>query len=214
MSSRRPFSLWAGAALATAVVAAAFSQPLDGIAADRPVCDCDLEAGSEPRAEVQQKRGKFEALRDVTLSSKVEDKLSAIGEKYQRKTGKAFVVTSGIRDPDSQAELIYGKLLAGEDLLKLYKDKSAVRELLDVFDDGRRGKRSRATIVAQLAGAIRGQMKRGIYISAHLKAGAADVRSTTMSPTEKRAFIEAARDVGGFSIMLESTPPHFHMQLD
>jgi hypothetical protein len=61
---------------------------------------------------------------------------------------------------------------------------------------------------------IRAQMKRGVYISAHLKAGAADIRSTSMTPSDKRAFVEAARDVGGFDIMLESTPPHFHLQLD
>lgn len=182
-------------------------------AGDRHVCDADHEASDETLAP-RQKRNKFESLRDVTLSPKVEDKLSAIGEKFQRRTGKTFIVTSGIRDPDSQAELIFRKLALGEDLLKLYKDKSAVLELKEVFDEGRRAKRSRATIVTQLANMIRAQMKRGIYISAHLKAGAADVRSTTMTPSDKRAFIEAARDVGGFDIMLESTPPHFHLQLD
>lgn len=175
---------------------------------------CDADHASDPPATPTQKRIKFEALRDVTLSPKVEDKLSAIGDKYQRRTGKTFIVTSGIRDPDSQAELIFRKLALGEDLLKLYKDKSAILELKDVFDDGRRAKRSRAVIVTQLANAIRAQVKRGIFISAHLKAGAADVRSTSMTPTDKRAFIEAARDVGGFDIMLESTPPHFHLQLE
>lgn len=175
--------------------------------------ECDhVEASAGYR--ISQKRGRFEALRDVALSAKVEEKLNAIAARYQKKTGKTFVVTSGIRDPDSQAELIFRKLASGEDLLKLYKDKSAVLELKEVFDDGRRAKRPRATIVTQLAAMIRAQMKRGIYISAHLKAGAADIRSTTMTPADKRAFIEAARDVGGFDIMLESTPPHFHLQLD
>lgn len=181
-------------------------------AKDRHVCDADDDSNGP--LSPHQKRSKFESLRDVTLSPKVEEKLSAIGEKYQRRTGKTFIVTSGIRDPDSQAELIFRKLALGEDLLKLYKDKSAVLELKEVFDEGRRAKRPRATIVTQLATMIRAQMKRGIYISAHLKAGAADIRSTSMTPSDKRAFIEAARDVGGFDIMLESTPPHFHLQLD
>ena len=202
------FSLVAAGVVTTAV----WSYEGSVEAGARHVCDTDHTSDSV--AAPTQKRSKFEALRDVTLSPKVEDKPSAIGDKFQRRTGKTFIVTSGTRDPDSQAELIFGKLALGEDLLKLYKDKSAILELKEVFDDGRRGKRSRATIVTQLANMIRAQMKRGIFISAHLKAGAADVRSTTMTPTDKRAFIEAARDVGGFDIMLESTPPHFHLQLD
>lgn len=193
-------------------ITAVFVQDHDVEARGRHVCDADDDAHGADGP--HQKRSKFEALRDVTLSPKVEDKLSAIGDKFQRRTGKTFIVTSGIRDPDSQAELIFRKLALGEDLLKLYKDKSAVLELKEVFDEGRRAKRARATIVTQLASMIRAQMKRGIYISAHLKAGAADVRSTTMTPSDKRAFVEAARDVGGFDIMLESTPPHFHLQLD
>jgi hypothetical protein len=200
-------------AVAIGVAATAFlAQERQVEASDRHVCDADDDS-HEARGP-HQKRSKFESLRDVTLSPKVEDKLSAIGEKYQRRTGKTFIVTSGIRDPDSQAELIFRKLALGEDLLKLYKDKSAVLELKEVFDDGRKAKRPRATIVTQLATMIRAQMKRGIYISAHLKAGAADIRSTSMTPSDKRAFVEAARDVGGFDIMLESTPPHFHLQLD
>lgn len=200
-------------ALAIGVAATAgLAQERHAEAGDRHVCDVDHDSHEAPGP--HQKRSKFESLRDVTLSPKVEEKLSAIGEKFQRRTGKTFIVTSGIRDPDSQAELIFRKLALGEDLLKLYKDKSAVLELKEVFDDGRRAKRARATIVTQLATMIRAQMKRGIYISAHLKAGAADIRSTSMTPSDKRAFIEAARDVGGFDIMLESTPPHFHLQLD
>jgi len=57
-------------------------------------------------------------------------------------------------------------------------------------------------------------MKRGIFVSAHLRAGAADVRSTTMDGADRRAFIEAATQVGGVSVMHEASPPHFHLQLD
>ena len=69
-------------------------------------------------------------------------------------------------------------------------------------------------IVSSIASAIRGQIKKGVFISAHLKAGAADVRSTNMSASEKRAFVDAVREAGGFDVMFESTPPHFHLQLD
>lgn len=196
--------------LLAALAAELFATPLEA-AAEHGACDGAEHAHGLRGA--PQKRGRFEALDDVSLSDKVEDKLNAIAEKFHKRTGKTFVVTSGTRDPDSQAELIYSKLASGEDLMKLYKDKSAVLELVKVFELARGEKRSKSSTVAAIAAAIRAQMKRGIYISAHLKAGAADVRSTTMSPSEKRAFAEIARDVG-WSVIIEATPPHFHLQLE
>jgi len=192
-----------------------------GLAGDpRPIAaaltpePCDGDEGDHERSHARvEKRGRFEALADVSLSSKIEEKLNAIGERFHKRTGKTFVVTSGTRDPDNQAALIYDKLVQGEDLLKLYKDKSAVLELVHAFEEARADKKSKAQTVAAIAATIRAQMKRGIYISAHLKAGAADVRSSTMSPAEKRIFAEAAKDVG-LAIMLEATPPHFHLQLE
>jgi len=174
---------------------------------------CDGTEEPQSEGTKPEKRGHFEALADVTLSTKVEAKLNAIGERFHKKTGKTFVVTSGIRDPDGQAVLIYDKLASGEDLVKLYKDKTAALELVRVFESARDGKQSRSNTIAAIAGAIRAQMKRGVYISAHLKAGAADVRSSTMNPTEKRVFAETAKDAG-LALMLEATPPHFHLQLE
>ncbi|MBK6518849.1 MAG: hypothetical protein IPG04_33080 [Polyangiaceae bacterium] len=207
---RRALTTVAIGALLAAGAAALAAAPLEA-APEHGACDTPHPADGVHAA--PQKRGRFEALDDVSLSSKVEERLNAIAEKFNKRTGKTFVVTSGTRDPESQAELIYSKLAAGEDLTKLYKDKSAVGELVKVFDAARSEKKTRASTVALLASAIRGQMKRGIYISAHLKAGAADVRSTTMSPSEKRLFAEIARDVG-WSVIIEATPPHFHLQLE
>lgn len=175
--------------------------------------DCDSDdLGASPHEHIS-KRSRFEILDNVSLSSKVEEKLSSVADKFHKKTGKTFVVTSGTRDPDNQALLIYVKLEAGEDLLKLYKDKSAVMELVRVYESSREEKKSKSATVARIATAIRAQIKRGIYISAHLRAGAADVRSSNMSPEEKRTFAELARDAG-LSVMLEATPPHFHLQMD
>jgi hypothetical protein len=176
-------------------------------------CDGHASWNAERPAPQARKRGRFEALDDVLLSTKVEEKLNTVAERFRKKVGKTFVVTSGTRDPDTQAQLIYVKLQAGEDLLRLYRDRVAVLELKRIYDTGRDEKRSRSNIVGQLAAAIRSQIKRGVFISAHLRSGAADVRSTNMSEAEKRAFSEIARDAG-LSVMLESTPPHFHLQLD
>jgi len=198
---------------AAAVLLAALSGPRP-LEAARAYDPCDGEAATATRSAPEaRKRGRFEALEDVSLSTKIEEKLNAVAERFRKRTGKTFVVTSGTRDPDTQAQLIYVKLQAGEDLLRLYKDRVAVLELKRIYDSGRYEKRSKSSIVGQLASAIRGQIKRGIFISAHLRSGAADVRSTNMSDAEKRAFSDIARDTG-LSVMLEATPPHFHLQLD
>jgi hypothetical protein len=187
-----------------AVVALGFSL-LGWVTEDDHVCDAAHEHAEAPGA--SQKKGRFEVLTDVSLSQ-------LVAEKFMKKTGRTFVVTSGTRDPVTQAELIYDKLSAGDDIMKLYKDKAAVAELITIYNAGQSAKRSRATVVASIAAAIRAQIKKGVFISAHLKAGAADVRSTTMSPADKRAFVDAVREAGGFDVMFESTPPHFHLQLD
>lgn len=212
---RSPFKRWALRALGTCIAVVATGVGARPIMAARAFEPCDGDdvflLGGGP--EVARRRGRFEALEDVALSGKVEDKLNTMGERFRKRTGKTFVVTSGTRDPDTQAHLIYVKLQVGEDLLKLYKDRVAVLELKRIYDTGRAERRSRGQIVGQLAAAIRAQIKRGIFISAHLKAGAADVRSSTMSEAEKRVFVEIARDAG-LAVMLEATPPHFHLQLD
>jgi hypothetical protein len=194
-----------------AVVALGFSL-LGWVTEDDHVCDAAHEHAEAPGA--SQKKGRFEVLTDVSLSQNVAEKLNLVAEKFMKKTGRTFVVTSGTRDPVTQAELIYDKLSAGDDIMKLYKDKAAVAELITIYNAGQSAKRSRATVVASIAAAIRAQIKKGVFISAHLKAGAADVRSTTMSPADKRAFVDAVREAGGFDVMFESTPPHFHLQLD
>ncbi len=174
---------------------------------------CDAEDQGAEVAQLERRSG-FEVLRDVSLSQKVEDKLSAMAASFRKRSGKTFVVTSGTRAPDSQAGIIFAKLSRGEDLSRLYKDKSAVAELKRVFDDAKAAKRSRDATIAELAAAIRAQMKRGIFVSAHLRAGAADIRSTTMDAADKKIFVDVAREVGGVSVMHEASPPHFHIQLE
>ncbi len=175
---------------------------------------CDASHDDDTVRVAAQKRGRFEVLEDVSLSQSVTQKLNTVAEKYARKTGKTFTVTSGTRDPVTQAELIYAKLSAGDDIMKLYKDKAAISELVQLYTTGQSAKKSRSAIVNSIASAIRAQVKKGVFISAHLKAGAADVRSTTMSSAEKRAFVDAVNEAGGFEVMFESTPPHFHLQVD
>lgn len=171
--------------------------------------------GQEELMGVGELRGAttYEILPDVNLPSKVEDRIKQVAARYHKATGKTLTVTSGTRDASSQAEAIYDKLSAGDDVVKLYKNKDAVLELKAVFDRGRSAKDDKDTIVARMAKAIRAQVKRGVFISAHLRSGAADIRSVDMTSSEKEAFIEAARK-SGLRVLAETTPPHFHVQLD
>lgn len=58
---------------------------------------------------------------------------------------------------------------------------------------------------------IDGQIENGIYISMHLKKGAIDVRSRDMSIAQKEHFKAAAKEVA-VAVILETTPPRFHLQ--
>jgi hypothetical protein len=69
-------------------------------------------------------------------------------------------------------------------------------------------------VIAAMADVIRLQMERGIFISAHLRAGAVDIRNRDMTPAEKHSFLEAVTEVGGATALEESRPPHYHLQID
>ena len=61
-------------------------------------------------------------------------------------------------------------------------------------------------------GEIDKQIGKGVYLSKHLKKGAVDVRIRDMTSSEKEAFKKAVKDVAD-SVILETIPPHFHLQL-
>ncbi len=58
---------------------------------------------------------------------------------------------------------------------------------------------------------INEQIKKGKYISKHLKKGAVDVRSRDMTESDKTFFKKAAAGIA-LIVILEATPPHFHLQ--
>lgn len=155
----------------------------------------------------------YEILPDVNLPTKVEDRIKQVAARYHKATGKTLTVTSGTRDASSQAEAIYDKLAAGDDVVKLYKNKEAALELKGIFDRGKADKADKDATVSRMAKAIRAQVKRGVFISAHLRSGAADIRNADMSASEKEAFVAAA-EKSGLRVLSETTPPHFHVQLD
>ena len=157
---------------------------------------------------------RFTTLPGVTLPTLVKEKVTRIADAYHRRTGKGLVITSGARDAEDQAEAMYELFRLGADVINLYRNKSALREIQRAYEDGRTAARPAAAVVAAMAEVIRRQVERGVFISAHLRAGAVDIRNRDMTSTEKRALLDAVSEVGGVSALEESRPPHYHLQVD
>jgi hypothetical protein len=154
----------------------------------------------------------YAVLPDVTLSGEAAAKVEALDRAFFKKTGAHLVVTSGTRDASRQAAAMYKMIRLGGDVLELYKNKAAAREIKQAYD--RAAGRAPEDVVAAMHAVIQGQIDRGVFISAHLRAGAVDIRNRTMSPVERRAFGKAVEEVGGIALLEESRPPHYHLQID
>jgi len=157
---------------------------------------------------------RYQTLPEVTLSPEVERKIARIAEAYHRRTGKELVLTSGTRDVARQAEAMYELLRLGTDLSKLYRNRAAARELSDVFRAGQAARKGPKQVITELERVLSAQVARGTYVSAHLRAGAVDVRSRGMSVADKRAFVAGVEEVGGAEVIEELEPPHFHLELE
>ncbi|WP_437306274.1 hypothetical protein [Sorangium sp. So ce388] len=154
----------------------------------------------------------YEVLPGVTLPAKIAAKIEQIDQGYARRTREHLVITSGTRDANRQARAMFTKLRLGEDLLQLYRNKAAVQEIKKAYQASSR--KPPEQVVAAMESVIQDQIDRGIYVSAHLRRGAVDVRNRTMSSKERRAFLESAREVEGVLVIDETTPPHYHLQID
>jgi hypothetical protein len=146
----------------------------------------------------------------VTLSAAVTLKVKKIADAYNVATKKTITITSGTRTAASQADAMYGKLVGG-DRLTIYRDQVSAKAIKKAYDDGKAAKKAKPAIVKDMTVVIEAQIKNTKFISKHLKAGAVDVRSRDMNTTEKDAFKTAAKGVAT-SVLLETTPPHFHLQ--
>lgn len=152
----------------------------------------------------------YRLLPGVRLSADIKQKVKKIADKYHSDTGKTIVVTSGARPPARQAKAMYRKLEGGDDL-SVYRNKKAVAAIKKAYNDAKTAKKSETEIIKAMAEVIEEQVKKGVYISRHLRAGAVDIRSRDMSAKQKQAFRKAAKGIAK-SIILETIPPHFHLQ--
>jgi hypothetical protein len=154
----------------------------------------------------------FRVLPDVHVSERVENKIQKLAGTLSALTGHRLVVTSGTRTPDSQAAAMKAKMDMGESPLSLYANKSAASEVLNAYRYGNKIGLDDESTTSLIAGVIQRQMDRGVYISRHLRAGAIDLRTKDLTSYEKHVIRAAATQMGA-KVLLESTPPHYHLEL-
>ncbi len=136
--------------------------------------------------------------------------LGRIAAQYYRETGAELVVTSGTRTPASQADAMYKKLRRGENLRSLYRNTQALDEILAAYEYRRKSGATEPATIDAMAQVIQAQVSRHVYISLHLRGEAVDVRSRTMSSSQKDAFDDATRRVLGHRPKKEAD--HYHLQ--
>jgi hypothetical protein len=153
--------------------------------------------------------------RDLRLDDTSRERLERIAQRYFEATRRRLVVTGGTRTPERQAELMLEKLVHGEDIVALYENKAAVTEIRNLYRESSGVRQPKKQLIHALRDVITAQMDRGVYVSRHLKAGAADVRSRDLKAPQEAAFRRAVADEPGVILIDEraSAEPHLHLGL-
>lgn len=153
----------------------------------------------------------YSLLDNVILSPEIRAKVKRLADRFHAATQKDILITSGFRTSQSQAVAMYDKLAAGDDFA-VYKNQAAAQTIRRCYTQGLKASKSRDAIITEIKAEIDQQISENVYISQHLRYGAVDIRSRDMSDDEKQIFIAIAEQVAE-SVILETTPPHFHVQL-
>ena len=176
-----------------------------------PPYDFDLQK-PKPSGADPDRPPRYTVLSGVTLSAEAAAAMERIDDAYYKKTGQRLVITSGTRDAALQAKAMYKMIRLGADIMGLYRNKAAAREIKAAY--ARASGKSPEAVIGAMYDTIRDQISRGVYISAHLRAGAVDIRNRTMSASQRKAFEQIVAEVSGASLLEETKPPHYHLQLD
>ena len=109
-------------------------------------------------------------------------------------------ITSAVRTPETQAGAMIKKYNIGgaEEIRKIYGKKS------EYF-------LSQPATESSWAGVVRDLIDKGILPSRHLKGDAVDIRTRNLSSGEIDALIAAAIKAGAGKTLLETRPPHLHI---
>lgn len=176
--------------------------------------DLYLEGNKDPALAKHAPGQRFEIAPGVQMPAHVAARVAQIDDGFSRRTGKHLMVVSGTRDPARQARAMIRVMQLGQSLTKLYEDREAALEIKQSYDRALAARKTPVEVVSAVQATIQAQIDRGTYISAHLRAGAVDVRNTTLTEAEKKAFRAAVREVSGVSLLEEHRPPHYHLEIE
>ena len=109
-------------------------------------------------------------------------------------------VTSATRTPEAQARALKDKRDLKDNLYKLYRADYIVKELMAV-----------PNTVAAMTPVIQKWMKKGVYMSRHMRGDAVDFRSRNLTKDQIETVMAAARRLGAKTIY-ETRPPHIHVE--
>lgn len=124
--------------------------------------------------------------------------------------GVPLTVTSGTRTPERQASAMLGKWTAGE----ARGPGGGAKELHDIYGDD-----DAISVLLQLpreagvwAGQIAAWAAQGRLLSRHQRGDAVDLHTASLTTAQRDALIAAAKQLGARTL-LESAPPHLHVDL-
>ena len=151
---------------------------------------------------------------NLRLTDVARGRLERIAARFHKVTKRRLVITGGSRTPTRQAELMHEKLDHGDNLLALY-EKALATEIQVAYRDGVKRHFTKPKQIAAIRAVILAQIKRGLHVSRHLQAGAADVRSINMTPARVQAFRAAVAAEPGVVLLDErdAAEQHFHLSL-
>jgi uncharacterized protein YcbK (DUF882 family) len=131
----------------------------------------------------------------------LSDELAFELDQLAAAVGGELVVTSGYRSPSAQARAMLAKVQqGGPEELRIYGDRAAVAALLAL-------PRTESAWTAQIAE----WADAGRYLSRHQTGKALDLRTRDVAPDRVRQ-IEATARALGWRTLLETVPPHLHLQ--
>jgi hypothetical protein len=170
----------------------------------------DRKTRRRPRglARTNRRRSRQKSRRNSSASVAAQ-RLYILRREYARRTRRPLIVTSFRRSPSQQARATRNNIrrrgLAY--VLALYKHSPAIREIANAYRANRRNPKQAQE---QMTVVIENQIARGVYVSAHLRGEAADIRSRGRNGARLRILREVAHDVGA-KVSVE--PDHYHVRL-
>lgn len=158
---------------------------------------------------------KYRVTSGVKMPVPIEATVARIAKQAAPRIGGPVVVTSAARTPTSQAEALRTKISLGDNIVRLYANKEAAKSVLYAYKQAKHAGGSKAQVVAAMADVIQAQTEKGVYLSNHLREGAVDLRTRGLSGWQRKHLVAAVNGTPGVrTTLLESTPPHLHVEIE